>query len=701
MSRISMLAVQLRKSVNGNRPRGAIVDGSSLPGLPPRPDNAGESVWLTEQRLWRLLEKRKELDREAAREAFARYDANDNGVLELSEIRAMLVDLGLYPATPEEKAVIRRALLELAALGQGPGARTLSAARTVSFSLPGEGPVEEEPAGPVRRAAMQIDTQDSGLDGLVQEWHIDNPQRPGRSSLSRRSSGTVSSEDDEDEDEENGARTVFLTPESVGGFVTQVRTGLMQCRREGVMELFRRYDLFNSGVLDLSTVFDILVDRKLMPKEWELQRFLCETFVDEEGEPSKSISFKGWEHFKRRHAAVPVNCQEFLHLFHFLQQSDEQSASETEWAEAKRFGVTDVKLYMALREEIPFLHRTLRRRPTGSPRSQRAVDEGGGSFDKNEVWVALNTLGLFPPGMDKAKILKVVKKSCTHGELKTGSTYGLTALGSRLVEGWASSKLPARMSFEDFLRVLVKVRELVRRDESFHLWPVFARYHRPIPVGHRRTSGLASGVDERVIDTAGVFRALQDLGMDPTDSKAQDSFRSMLDDANEFCMDPLALDFGDFSSFVRRAREWLRCEGHAREAEDAHTEYDLDEWRVGELRTAFDFLDREGKGRLPVAAVPKICKVFGWGEEPQKQRETRLAPSRSFIQDGGAAEEAAAATVDFGGVLREASRRLEAERRAQRVKMTSGKLDEELQLSLRAQIADVEDVAKRRSSLSL
>ncbi|CAK0788609.1 unnamed protein product, partial [Prorocentrum cordatum] len=363
----------------------------------------------------------------------------------------------------------------------------------------------DEPVGPQRRAALQRDARHSGLDGLVRE--------PG-------SSSTATSEDEGGEAQEErrpgflahmerAARTAFLTPETVGGFVSKVRTGLMMCRQEGVNDLFQRYDLFNSGVLDLNTVFDILADRKLMPKEWELQRFLCETFVDEGAEPGKQVSFRGWEHFKRRHAAVPISCQEFLHLFHFLQQSDEQSASETEWAEAKRYGIADVRLYMALREEVAALHRALRRYGTAGaspPRSPRATEDAGASYDKNEVWVALNTLGPRPHELPtEAKILKVVKKGCTHGELKTGSTSGLTALGSRLIEGWGSSKSAARMSFEDFLRVVVRVRELVRREESFHLRPVFARHCTPAAVG-RLASGAPGALDTRTIDTAGIFR---------------------------------------------------------------------------------------------------------------------------------------------------------------------------------------------------
>jgi len=699
MNRISVLAVQLRKSLA--KPRGALVEGC-LPGLPARPENASEGVWLTEQRLWRLLEKRKQLDKEVVRNAFAQYDANDNGVLELCEIRAMLLDLGLYPATTKEKAVVREALAEIAALGQHGTASDVgrpSVERTVSSEPSGEG-AADEPVGLQRRAALQRDARHSGLDGLVREWHTNNPRTTSRRASSRRSSSTATSEDEGGEaQEERAARTAFLTPETVGGFVSKVRTGLMMCRQEGVNDLFQRYDLFNSGVLDLNTVFDILADRKLMPKEWELQRFLCETFVDEGAEPGKQVSFRGWEHFKRRHAAVPISCQEFLHLFHFLQQSDEQSASETEWAEAKRYGIADVRLYMALREEVAALHRALRRYGTAGaspPRSPRATEDAGASYDKNEVWVALNTLGLIPPGMDKAKILKVVKKGCTHGELKTGSTSGLTALGSRLIEGWGSSKSAARMSFEDFLRVVVRVRELVRREESFHLRPVFARHCTPAAVG-RLASGAPGALDTRTIDTAGIFRALHDLGISPTDRREQDSFRGMLDDANEFGLDPLALDFTDFSSLVRRAREWVRREKHARVAEDAQIEFQLEDWQVNEYRTAFDALDREGTGRLPVSLVPTLCKVFGWGEEPAPQQEkARAPPSRA----GGAAE-AATATIDFGGLLREAARQLEAKRRSERVFMNRGKLDVELQSVLRSHIADVEDATKHRELLTM
>jgi len=171
----------------------------------------------------------------------------------------------------------------------------------------------------------------------------------------------------------------------------------------------------------------------------------------------------------------------------------------------------------------------------------------------------------------------------------------------------------------------------------------------------------------------------------------------MLDDANEFGLDPLALDFTDFSSLVRRAREWVRREKHARVAEDAQIEFQLEDWQVNEYRTAFDALDREGTGRLPVSLVPTLCKVFGWGEEPAPQQEkARAPPSRA----GGAAE-AATATIDFGGLLREAARQLEAKRRSERVFMNRGKLDVELQSVLRSHIADVEDATKHRELLTM
>jgi Ca2+-binding EF-hand superfamily protein len=559
------------------------------------------------------------MHQEAAKEALLRYDCNASGYLELGEIRALLVDLGLFPGTQEEKAVVRMALLHHSVQVPDDSQKLVRLARE-----------DSEDSKAVERAAQS------------------------RITAARSHFSTIEEERDAESQVARGAR---LTLATIGPFVEQVRRGLTFCRESEILELFSHHDVLKQGVLDIKIVFEILADRNLLPKAWQEQKFLCECLLtDEEMEIQSRRSFRGFEHFQTEYPDMVLNSVEFFHVLSFLQQAHDQVSSERDWRLAKQYGVTDMHIFASMRQEIHVLRTAINQ-----------YDSGTGLYDRNEVWVVLHSLGMIPPEHNKAKILRNILGACERGSLKESHLSGLTLLAARSVPGWEEQER-AQMSFQEFLFLVAKVRNTISKDDSRDLWPAFSRHHR------LNLSGTTS------LDVGGTFKALNDLGLGPKSKEDQKNLRALLDHANEFGFEPMALDFQSFVSFVQRVREQAtqtRIRNHNRVA--AQT-YQLTDNQINEFRTAFDALDEKQTGHLVPSQLRRFYQTFGWPQQSWRRKTAR--PSRNPHND-----ESEQVLHSFDDVLRYASKHFEEVRRAELLAqkmamMRQGPVDEELQFGL-------------------
>merc|ERR1712190_319435 len=115
---------------------------------------------------------------------------------------------------------------------------------------------------------------------------------------------------------------------------------------------------------------------------------------------------------------------------------------------------------------------------------------------------------------------------------------------------------------------------------------------------------------DAVLGIREISRALDELCMGPTKPEEQQTIHKLLEDANEWGFQPLALDFETFVRFIRHAREWRSMLVHSKERQYAIDELGFDESKVNEYRVAFDMLDRRGVGALAISGVRQIFTLL-------------------------------------------------------------------------------------------
>merc|ERR1712066_491793 len=98
-----------------------------------------------------------------------------------------------------------------------------------------------------------------------------------------------------------------------------------------------------------------------------------------------------------------------------------------------------------------------------------------------------------------------------------------------------------------------------------------------------------------------ISKAMHELTMLPTNPEEQKKIQALLEDANEWGFQPVALDFEAFVRFIRHAREWKSILLNSKELEYAVQELGFGERIVHEYRVAFDIIDHTGAGALNIA----------------------------------------------------------------------------------------------------
>lgn len=575
-----------------------------------------------------------------------------SGFLELSELRAVLIDLGLMPQTPEEKAGLRRTLVN-AVLGEEDG---------------------------------HTDSEDDD----------DDSESRDREARLKRLGG-----------EKEAAHSISVTRQDLPLVLGRIRARLKVCREQVYLDLFNHFDIFERGELDLPTVKSILKQQGLHPNTpheqaafKELTTFLRQRRVNamrvaaasartgadravqargtfmvaekggceaegEDAEPGIRKSFrrqggegtdfllstpfrpspspsgsdlgmvlqkspkppkpKGLtpEARTRRElqsdTAGRFSFYDFQILMEFIRENREKSIAEEQRKLAESLGLlsengaswVSSKLFLEFRHELKKCHEIF----------VRFDEDFSGYLEVNEIWEALMSLGLMPKlHHDKVAILHIISEACENtlrSELRSKRRFGGMGLAlmylytqeetlmgredlsdsyNNIQMTWLQNQMAAnqRINFKDFLGLLSKVRAWHTQSMREELMPLFEKH-----LKRRVAPGAAISIPV-------VCKALEDLKLAPNSREEQVKIQELLEQANEWGFDPPCLNFEEFIKYVRQMREWTYGVQRATENEYAWNNLEFDERKVNMFRMAFDVLDTKGTNHLDIAAVRKV-----------------------------------------------------------------------------------------------
>mmetsp|Transcript_138528 Transcript_138528/g.442774 ORF Transcript_138528/g.442774 Transcript_138528/m.442774 type:complete len:1038 (+) Transcript_138528:66-3179(+) len=565
----------------------------------------------------RIADELNDRDCKEALKAFSRYDEDDSGSLELPEIRAVLGDLGLLPETTSEKASVRRTLVNFAqSIKDG----------------------ESEP-----------------------EEYMRSTKMPSVALADRRR-------------EEHLARNIHITKKNLHDFIARVRARLQATRARRHNEVFRRFDVFESGELDLPTLQKILTELKLFGTEHDEEKtrtfffeWLSKVACPQDAPPpAEELEYDVPEvwHFGTKELrqlllgkeivtagpfqVCPDTMQryvlkqlegrmfdqtEFEVFVDFLQVAKDSIALEKERTGAKEIGISNLRLFLEFRHELVGLRKVF----------ESFDRHGEGEIGESDVWMALNSLGLNQAGHKERLIFaRVLDLGCWNyyalpseeqqqRSLDLSSPSGtdrnwvhgvqfeddLTvvcplAAGLRGFLEFPPATETATVTFQGFLTILSHIRMWVHSTMKDELRLLFDRCLR-----RRCTNGVVS----EVLGVREVAMGLEDLKLAPQNAEEQHHMKVFLEDCNEWGFQPVTLDFDTFVRFIRRIREWRAGVGRERERQFASKEYGFKEVIVQEYRVAFDILLEDGHDGLAVSDVRRIFKLLRFNITSELLRE--------------------------------------------------------------------------------
>eukprot|EP00929_Paragymnodinium_shiwhaense_P040882 TRINITY_DN21272_c0_g3_i1.p1 TRINITY_DN21272_c0_g3~~TRINITY_DN21272_c0_g3_i1.p1 ORF type:complete len:1209 (-),score=309.41 TRINITY_DN21272_c0_g3_i1:76-3702(-) len=393
-----------------------------------RPDGGGDEVKrqksldpsrrLQEQN--KILVDERERDAKQALAAFNRYDVDGSGHLDLSEIRAVFEDVGMLPVNREEKAAVRRTILNMRLDKE-------------------DGLSDEESEG-----------EDLGLQ-------LDLPFKP-------RLNKSVTQVSEEDA----LVRSFTCTREALPALLERVRARLKECRQREVLNLFHSCDTEQSGKVDFLRVLDALEAVNLMPETVEEQKTFSEWLSNvvepkRRGRQARLTSRRTVNRLQEREATDAVAAQdaairekaakpsayvspregllqrcsievyrrfysyaEFELMVNYLREwCDLRNAMhQIEFAEELGLEATS-ELFIEFRSELGQLRSIF----------EYFDSDRSGFLDKFECWVALNMLGLMPTGTleEKVGIMDLISQAAKEFDSPVQSSHVSEGVLSREV----------------------------------------------------------------------------------------------------------------------------------------------------------------------------------------------------------------------------------------------------------------------------
>lgn len=595
----------------------------------------------------RIVELIRAKDEAMIQEDFHRYDEDGNGQLQLTEIRGVLEDAGLLPKNDEEKASVRRTIVNMALKVED-----------------GETDEEKELA------------EAKGNELLVQQG------------------------------QEQLARSVELQQEQMPELLQRIRKRLRVAQRKVYFACFTKFDMLDEGELAITEVLQVLQELKLLPDLDEARsdfaRWVLSTVKGRESKV-QSVASEDLDKKKRQAAKAkaklrtsktgterPGSRSERSERPGSRERPSSREHEEPETLESSRsfkalraaqthhekidfddrhdavaledlprllpdmkFDKFEVEVMAAFLEEAHGRHLVQRQIDLAEQlglgkalfqefRKELEVmldlfhsfdDSNSGVLKKVEVWVALSNLGLLPH-MDQNKVVMLVMISTACADAAPGRHetrhvahahvardrsnvprnsqrwLGTKAALKALLQSSEFLQLSSQvgsldegcMDFAHFLYLVHSVRQMQSRSLREDLAPIFDRMLR-----RRKKAGTA------VISAVGVpevSQALELLHMGPKQREDQLKITEFLNEVNEFGFTPLTLDFEAFVRFIRQVKEWqatcMRAEDRA-----YGVELGLQERMVDEFRVIFDIIDNTGSGELDLLGVKRACGLLG------------------------------------------------------------------------------------------
>jgi len=580
----------------------------------------------------RIAELVRAKDEALIHEDFHRYDEDGNGNLQLTEIRGVLEDAGLLPQNDEEKASVRRTIVNMAQEVE-------------------DGETDEEK-----------EQEEAGNLLLVQQ------------------------------SQEQLARSIELTKEQMPTLLQRIRKRLKVAQRKVHFATFHQYDTYDEGELDIAEILKVLQELKLLPDFDEARndfaRWVLSTVKGRESSKVQAVASEDLDRKKRNQAkskariprattrAVterPNSRERPGSRERWSREEDEHSETRPVYVKSLRAAQTHDKMDFEDRdrydsvalEDLPRLLPDMKfdkfefevmasflQEAHGRLTAQRQIyiaeqlglgkalfqefrkelevmmdlfhsfdDTNSGVLKKVEVWVALSNLGLLPHlDQNKVVMLVMISASCAASQSSSGRStdvprnsrrwLGTKAALKALLQSSEFLTLASQvgsldegcMDFQHFLLLVHSVRQMQARSLREDLAPIFNRMLR-----RRKKAGT------KVVSSVGVpevSQALEMLNLGPKQRDDQLKITEFLNEVNEFGFSPLTLDFEAFVRFIRQVREW---QAMCNRSEDRAYGVDLglQERMVDEFRVIFDIIDSNGSGELDLLGVKRACGLLG------------------------------------------------------------------------------------------
>jgi len=576
---------------------------------------------------------------------FERYDEDGDGLLQLTEIRGVLEDAGLLPRSAEEKAGVRRSIVNMSLgvqdgetdeeneIEQAGGSAAQAQinqtrlARSVALSqsqMPALLSRIRRRFRTVRQKKNQVhfnqtDTPEerelevAGVLRLLQDLKYLPDSDEARSDFGRWLLSTVRSKTEQKEDPSQGLKGLSALKRSSTSAAPKAEALLPQPTRRTTTTRTRTSRVLlsseesdnasevassrpssghpDSRAVRIQSKVDIL-DMKLGDNEArrdfvvleDLPRLLTDTKFDKDG---------------------------FEVMVDFLEEAHGRLAAKRQLQTAEELGLRSRTLFQEFRKELEAQQDLF----------HSFDDTHSGVLKKVEVWVALSNLGLLPSfDQNKVGMLVMISLACEEATRASEVCRRFTSGNApRLTQRFGGTKAALKallqgseflsiashvgsldegcMDFQGFLTLVHAVRQMVSGRLREELRPVFDRML-------RRRKRLNNSYSEEAVSVLEVSQALEELQLGPRQRDDQAKIYELLNEVNEFGFQPLTLDFESFVRFVRQVKEWQAMR-HRAEDRGYGANLNLDERQVDEYRVIFDIIDVHGNGELDLTGVKR------------------------------------------------------------------------------------------------
>jgi len=576
---------------------------------------------------------------------FERYDEDGDGLLQLTEIRGVLEDAGLLPRSAEEKAGVRRSIVNMSLgvqdgetdeeneIEQAGGSAAQAQinqtrlARSVALSqsqMPALLSRIRRRFRTVRQKKNQVhfnqtDTPEerelevAGVLRLLQDLKYLPDSDEARSDFGRWLLSTVRSKTEQKEDPSQGLKGLSALKRSSTSAAPKAEALLPQPTRRTTTTRTRTSRVLLSS--EESDNASEVASSRPSSGHPDSRAVRIQSKVDildmKLGDNEARRDFVVLEDLPRLLTDMKFDKDGFEVMVDFLEEAHGRLAAKRQLQTAEELGLRSRTLFQEFRKELEAQQDLF----------HSFDDTHSGVLKKVEVWVALSNLGLLPSfDQNKVGMLVMISLACEEATRASEVCRRFTSGNApRLTQRFGGTKAALKallqgseflsiashvgsldegcMDFQGFLTLVHAVRQMVSGRLREELRPVFDRML-------RRRKRLNNSYSEEAVSVLEVSQALEELQLGPRQRDDQAKIYELLNEVNEFGFQPLTLDFESFVRFVRQVKEWQAMR-HRAEDRGYGANLNLDERQVDEYRVIFDIIDVHGNGELDLTGVKR------------------------------------------------------------------------------------------------